>query len=268
MADKLCPLAPVRQEISYYLTSRRFIKMGRFEIWLKSGWKPKVIYLEDVLFFPNWWGGFTSVNASPIHAIRNHSVYVRVWRIAKVVLSHAICWAMIAQLSSRVSFNRQDIVFNFLPMFHSFGLTGGTLLPLLSGVKTFMYPIPSSCAELCAWIGLCNQCNHHVWNWYFSVGLCADECLWFFMVSDIFLPEQKSQRQLRKNMDRFGVRILEGYGATETSPCYCGQFTHMHLKDGTVGRVLSGMMVGLILFPALRLADDYLSRTQCDVGLL
>ena len=59
-----------------------------------------------------------------------------------VVLSHKNIMSNIVQLSSRVDFNRQDIVFNALPMFHSFGLTGGTLLPILSGVKTFLYPSP------------------------------------------------------------------------------------------------------------------------------
>ncbi len=41
-----------------------------------------------------------------------------------------------------VDFNPTDIVFNALPIFHSFGLTGGMLLPILSGLKTFLYPSP------------------------------------------------------------------------------------------------------------------------------
>ena len=46
------------------------------------------------------------------------------------------------QLAARVDFTGADILFNALPMFHSFGLTGGTLLPILSGVRTFLYPSP------------------------------------------------------------------------------------------------------------------------------
>src|SRR5262249_60350101 len=56
-----------------------------------------------------------------------------------VVLSHRNILANCQQLAARVDFNPSDIVFNALPMFHSFGLTGGTILPLVSGVKIFLY---------------------------------------------------------------------------------------------------------------------------------
>ncbi len=59
-----------------------------------------------------------------------------------VVLSHRNIQANRHQIASRIAFNRQDIVFNALPMFHSFGLTVGTLLPILSGIRTFLYPSP------------------------------------------------------------------------------------------------------------------------------
>ena len=59
-----------------------------------------------------------------------------------VVLSHANLQANRFQLSARVDFNPSDQVFNALPVFHSFGLTAGLILPLLSGIKTFLYPSP------------------------------------------------------------------------------------------------------------------------------
>ncbi len=59
-----------------------------------------------------------------------------------VVLSHRNIVANIAQVAAVIDFNSSDRVFNAMPMFHSFGLTGGTLLPLLSEVRTFFYPSP------------------------------------------------------------------------------------------------------------------------------
>src|SRR5690606_25820651 len=59
-----------------------------------------------------------------------------------VVLSHANVLANREQVAARVDFTAQDVILNALPMFHSFGLTAGTLLPLLSGMRAFFYPSP------------------------------------------------------------------------------------------------------------------------------
>ncbi len=59
-----------------------------------------------------------------------------------VVLSHANLLANRRQLAARVDYSPADHLLNPLPMFHSFGLTGGFLLPLLSGVRVFLYPSP------------------------------------------------------------------------------------------------------------------------------
>ena len=59
-----------------------------------------------------------------------------------VVLSHANILANRYQTGSRIDFGPNDVIFNALPVFHSFGLTGGTLLPILSGAKVFFYPSP------------------------------------------------------------------------------------------------------------------------------
>ena len=59
-----------------------------------------------------------------------------------VVLSHANLLANRRQIAARVDFSPADLALNALPMFHSFGLTGGFLLPLLSGVRVYLYPSP------------------------------------------------------------------------------------------------------------------------------
>ncbi|MBV8912447.1 MAG: MFS transporter, partial [Acetobacteraceae bacterium] len=59
-----------------------------------------------------------------------------------VALSHRNLLANLAQIRAVVDINPADRLMNAMPMFHSFGLTGGTLLPLLSGIKVFFYPSP------------------------------------------------------------------------------------------------------------------------------
>src|SRR5262249_25563110 len=59
-----------------------------------------------------------------------------------VVLSHANLLANRRQLAARVDFSPADHVLNALPIFHSFGLSAGMLLTLLSGVRLYLYPSP------------------------------------------------------------------------------------------------------------------------------
>jgi acyl-[acyl-carrier-protein]-phospholipid O-acyltransferase/long-chain-fatty-acid--[acyl-carrier-protein] ligase len=59
-----------------------------------------------------------------------------------VELTHNNLLANIAQIESRIRFSPADKLFNVLPVFHSFGLTGGTILPLANGVHILFYPSP------------------------------------------------------------------------------------------------------------------------------
>ena len=54
-----------------------------------------------------------------------------------VVLSHRNILTNCAQAAAVIDFSSADLVFNALPMFHAFGLTVGTLMPLLFGVRVF-----------------------------------------------------------------------------------------------------------------------------------
>src|SRR5260370_16925043 len=59
-----------------------------------------------------------------------------------VVLSHRNMLANAAQAAARIDFGREDKVFNVLPVFHSFGLTVVVMLPLVFGVRVYLYPSP------------------------------------------------------------------------------------------------------------------------------
>ena len=59
-----------------------------------------------------------------------------------VVLSHQNMLSNISQIGARMDFNASDLTLNALPMFHSFGLTAATMLPLINGMKVFLYPSP------------------------------------------------------------------------------------------------------------------------------
>ena len=63
----------------------------------------------------------------------------------------------------------------------------------------------------------------------------------FYSVRYIFAGAERVKPETRRVwFEKFGIRILEGYGATETSPALAVN-TPMHFKAGTVGRLLPGI---------------------------
>ena len=158
-----------------------------------------------------------------------------------VVLSHRNLLANCAQVASVIDFSGGDIVFNAMPMFHAFGLTGGTILPLISGVRTFHYPSPLHYRIVPALIydtdaTICFGTDTFLNGWA-RYAHPYD----FYAMRYIFAGAEKVRETTRHLFaDRFGVRVLEGYGATETSPVLALN-TAMHCRPGSVGRFLPGI---------------------------
>lgn len=158
-----------------------------------------------------------------------------------VVLSHANILGNLKQLEACISFNAKDIVLNFLPMFHSFGFTVGTILPTISGMRTFYYPsplhfsvIPEIAYEIHATIMFGT-------NTFFAAYAKKAHSYDFFNLRYVVAGAEKLQESTRQTWaDKFGIRILEGYGATETSPITSVN-TPLHHKSGTVGRFMPRM---------------------------
>lgn len=240
-------------KIKTVLTSKRFVELGRLEEIIQEIAKhTEIVYLEDMKEQIGFGDKLYALTANPAKVHKKHNVKPNDPAILLftsgsegmpkgVVLSHANIMSNIVQLSSRVDFNRQDIVFNCLPMFHSFGLTGGTLLPILSGVKTFLYPSPLHYRIVPEMIYSTNATimfgTDTFLNGYARVANPYD----FYRMRYIFAGAEKVKEETRQTyMNKFGVRILEGYGATETAPALAVN-APMHMRPGTVGRLLSGI---------------------------
>jgi acyl-[acyl-carrier-protein]-phospholipid O-acyltransferase/long-chain-fatty-acid--[acyl-carrier-protein] ligase len=240
-------------EISLVLTSRRFVDKAKLEALVSAiASTTTVVYLEDV----RGEIGVTrriavlirALLAKPRHdATRANDPAVVLFTSGSegspkgVVLSHRNLLANRHQLASVVDVSPADVVLNALPVFHSFGLTGGLLLPLLSGVRTFLYPSPlhyRTVPELA--YGINATILFGTDTFLAGYARVADNYD-FYSVRYVFAGAERVKAETRRVwFDKFGIRILEGYGATETAPAIAVN-TPMHFKAGTVGRLLPGV---------------------------
>ncbi|MBL4589243.1 MAG: AMP-binding protein [Alphaproteobacteria bacterium] len=240
-------------KVKTIITSKRFVKFGRLDDVIEVLSKhTDIVYLEDIKAQVTLMDKLHGVLDSPSrihkkHKVNPHDPSIVLFTSGSegipkgVVLSHANLMSNIIQLSSRVDFNTQDIVFNCLPMFHSFGLTGGTLLPILSGVRTFLYPSPLHYRIVPELVYSLNATIMFGTDTFLNGYARMADPYDFYRMRYIFAGAEKVKDETRQlYMDRFGVRVLEGYGATETSPGITLN-SPMHTKAGTVGRLLSGI---------------------------
>lgn len=158
-----------------------------------------------------------------------------------VVLSHANILSNHNQVSARIDFNPQDVILNFLPMFHSFGFTIGTLLPVLNGMKAFFYPTPLHFSIIPEMAYETNATIMFGTNTFFAAYGKKAHPYDFYKLRYVVAGAEKLHDATRTLWaEKFGIRILEGYGATETAPVTAVN-TPMDYKAGTVGRLLPHM---------------------------
>ncbi len=155
-----------------------------------------------------------------------------------VVLSHRNLLANHAQMAARVDFTAQDVILNALPMFHSFGLTAGTLLPILNGMRCVLYPSPLHYRIVPEMAYDVNATILFGTNTFLSGYARFAHAYDFYSVRYIFAGAEKLAEATRRlYAEQYGVRIFEGYGATETAPVLAVN-TPMANRPGSVGRLL------------------------------
>lgn len=258
-------------QLTCIYTSKRFVKLANLQevVHCLENEGFEIRYLEDTAssigVFRKLWGFITSKFPSLMYRFRVPFDYRNSNKPAVVlftsgsegvpkgvVLSHQNIQSNRYQVGSRIDFNRKDIVFNALPMFHSFGLTVGTLLPLLFGIKTFLYPSPLHYRVVPELVYDINATIMFGTNSFLAGYAKYAHPYDFYSIRYIFAGAEKLQDNVRTLwQNKFGIRILEGYGATETSPVISIN-TPMQNKAGTVGRLLPEMNFKLEPVPGLK----------------
>ena len=168
-----------------------------------------------------------------------------------VVLSHRNILANCAQTAARIDFNPTDRVLNALPIFHSFGLTGGLLLPLLNGVKVLLYPNPLHYAAIPALAYDASATILFGSDTFLSGYARQAQGYDFYSLRYVFAGAEPVKAETRARFaEKFGLRILEGYGVTECAPVIAVN-TPMHFRAGSVGRLLPAVEARLEPVPGV-----------------
>ena len=232
------------------LTSKRFIELGKLESLASELSKhAQLIYLEDVRkdidfgdkvvalvkgFFPRLFAAKAMSDDTGVILFTSGSYGAP----KGAVLSHSNIVANCEQAYAHVPFDPNWSFFCPLPMFHCFGLTGGVMLPLFTGHKTFLFPSPLQVKEIPKLIRDTGA------NVFFATDTFAQQYARNAADGDLSCIQlmvcgaERVRPETRElYMRRFGVELLEGYGATEASPVISVNVPGRN-KHGSVGQFL------------------------------
>ena len=159
-----------------------------------------------------------------------------------VMLSQKNLIANARQVATHVPLDPDWVMFNPLPTFHCFGLTGGIILPMLNGLKTFQYPSPLHGKQIVALLAEVNAAllfaTDTFLNQWARVAAPDDFRTVRFVVAGAERVRDETHHLFNTKFG--GIKLLEGYGATEAAPVVAVNHPDRN-RPGTVGQLMPGM---------------------------
>jgi acyl-[acyl-carrier-protein]-phospholipid O-acyltransferase / long-chain-fatty-acid--[acyl-carrier-protein] ligase len=234
------------------ITSRQFLQRAKLDLTPLESAGIQLIFVEDVRAQLKVWAKlgarlqeFAGVPFDPPGEAADPAVVLFTsgseGTPKGVVLSQRNLLANIHQMLAATDIVDDDRLFNALPLFHSFGLTVGTLLPLVRGLSVVLYPSPLH-YRIVPMAFYERNCTILLGTNTFLNGYARKANGYDFRgVRYLFAGAEKVQENTSNIWARqFGVRILEGYGATECSPVISAN-TPQGYRFGSAGRFLTGI---------------------------
>jgi acyl-[acyl-carrier-protein]-phospholipid O-acyltransferase/long-chain-fatty-acid--[acyl-carrier-protein] ligase len=248
------------------ISSRAFIAQAELEEKLAKIQSVNIVYLEDIRAWLRirdkiWWLGFArwlprkaavqSRGAEDIAAILFTSGSEG--KPKGVALSHRAILSNVAQLRSAVDFSVRDKFFNALPLFHAFGLTAGAMVPVLSGAPLFLYTSPLH-YRVIPELAYDRNCTVMLGTSTFLANYAKHAHPYdFFRLRYVISGAEKLSPTTRELwFERFGIRLMEGYGATETGPVLSVN-TNMAYRTGSVGQFLPSIDYRVVPIPGIEI---------------
>lgn len=170
-----------------------------------------------------------------------------------VMLSHRNIMANIKQISDVLNTEDNDVLMATLPIFHAFGLTAATLMPLVEGIPTICHPDPTDAVAIGK--AVAEYRGTILFGTSTFLRLYAKNPrvhhLMFESLRIVVAGAEKLASDVREAFKiKFAKEIYEGYGATETTPVASANLPDRldttfwkiqeNNKPGTVGMPLPG----------------------------
>jgi acyl-[acyl-carrier-protein]-phospholipid O-acyltransferase/long-chain-fatty-acid--[acyl-carrier-protein] ligase len=245
------------------ITSRRFVEAAKLAGSVAALSTVRIVYVEDLrarfgvldkLWLLGWalWRPRSAVRS---HDPRETAVVLFTSgseaRPKGVALSHEALLANIAQMGAVIDYGPNDKFLNSLPIYHAYSLTACTLQPLVTGTRMYLYTTPLH-YHVVPELAYTRGCTYVFGTSTFLAHYARQAHPYDFHRTRVVVSgaEKLNPEVASLWLDRFGLRIMEGYGATECAPVLALN-TPLCYRPGTVGRFLPGIEHRLVPVPGI-----------------
>lgn len=260
-------------ETNVIITSKRFIEKGELHDLVEALSEHQIIYLEDlrkqvttadklVIALKRNFPRITAAKETPTDEAVVLFTSGTEGLPKGVLHSHDSLMTNVAQIEAIYDFNTQDKFMLCLPVFHVFGLAAGFVLPIATGGAGYLYPTPLHYRVIPELVYE-NSCTVLLSTSTFLDGYArfANQYDFHSLRYVVAGAEKLSLEVVKTYHEKFGLRVMEGYGATETAPVIAANTTMAH-RRGSVGRILPGMKAELIPIPGIEKGGQLIVRAD------